>query len=109
MSTARLRRPVSSIRIVVKSALFTCAAILPGPHQAVSSYQPDIQIDQRAADGGGFASHGTVRKLIPLVALLAIFLPTPAWAQGGPPLLTGDPDTPCPSYLEIHLSTSLEK
>lgn len=50
-----------------------------------------------------------MRKLIPLVALLAIFLPTPAWAQGGPPLLTDDPDTPGPGYWEINLSTFLEK
>jgi len=50
-----------------------------------------------------------VRKLIPLVALLAVFLPTPARAQGGPPLLTDDPDTPGPGYWEINLSTFLEK
>ena len=53
--------------------------------------------------------HSAVRKLTLLVALLAIFLPAPAWAQGGPPLVTDDPDTPGPGYWEINLSTFLEK
>jgi hypothetical protein len=53
--------------------------------------------------------HNRVRKLIPLVVLLAIFLPRPASAQGGPPLLTDDPDTPGPGYWEINLSTFLER
>jgi len=50
-----------------------------------------------------------VRKLLPLVALVAIFLPAPAWAQGGPPLVTDDPDTPGPGYWEINLSTFLDR
>ena len=64
-----------------------------------------------AADrnGGSFAWHHGVRKLIPLVALLAICLPAPARAQGGPPLITDDPDTPGPGYWEINLSTFLDK
>jgi hypothetical protein len=48
-------------------------------------------------------------QLTRLVALLAIFLPGPAWAQGGPPLITDDPDTPGPGYWEINLSTFLQK
>ena len=35
--------------------------------------------------------------------------PATARAQGGPPLLTDDPDTPGPGYWEINLSTFLEK
>ena len=50
-----------------------------------------------------------MRKLLPLVALLASCLPAPAWAQGGPPLITDDPDTPGPGYWEINLSTFLER
>jgi hypothetical protein len=50
-----------------------------------------------------------VRKLTRLVALLVIFLPAPARAQGGPPLITDDPDTPGPGYWEINLSTFLER
>ena len=50
-----------------------------------------------------------MRKLLPLVALVALFLPAPAWAQGGPPLVTDDPDTPGPGYWEINLSTFLDK
>ena len=38
-----------------------------------------------------------------------MFLPAPAWAQGGPPLITDDPDTPGPGYWEINLSTFLQK
>jgi hypothetical protein len=50
-----------------------------------------------------------VRKLTLLVALFAIVLPAPAGAQGGPPLLTDDPDTPGSGYWEINLSTFLER
>ena len=43
---------------------------------------------------------------------LAVFLalvPASGWAQGGPPLITDDPDTPGPGYWEINLSTFFEK
>jgi hypothetical protein len=50
-----------------------------------------------------------VRKLLRLIALLATCAPAPAWAQGGPPLLTDDPDTPGPGHWEINLSTVLNK
>jgi hypothetical protein len=51
----------------------------------------------------------TVLRWLRLAALFAICLPAPAWAQGGPPLLTDDPDTPGPGYWEINLSAYLEK
>jgi hypothetical protein len=43
-----------------------------------------------------------------LVAMIAL-VPVPARAQGGPPLLTDDPDTPGPGYWEINVSTFFEK
>src|SRR5947199_673360 len=40
-----------------------------------------------------------------VVATLATAcLPVPAVAQGGPPLITDDPDTPGPGYWEINLA-----
>jgi hypothetical protein len=51
-----------------------------------------------------------VRKLIYIAMLAAIPLgAVDARAQGGPPLITDDPDTPGPGYWEINLSTFLEK
>src|SRR2546422_8519952 len=45
-----------------------------------------------------------------LVATLAtVCLPAPAVAQGGPPLITDDPDTPGPGYWEINVAALLEK
>ena len=45
-----------------------------------------------------------------LVAILAIAcLPAPAVAQGGPPLITDDPDTPGPGYWEINIAALMEK
>jgi hypothetical protein len=45
-----------------------------------------------------------------LVATLATaLLPAHALAQGGPPLITDDPDTPGPGYWEINIATLLEK
>src|SRR5437660_3862088 len=45
-----------------------------------------------------------------LVATLATAcVPAPAVAQGGPPLITDDPDTPGPGYWEINLAALLEK
>lgn len=60
--------------------------------------------------GRGLASSAGVRKLI-CIALLAgtPLCATDARAQGGPPLITDDPDTPGPGYWEINLSTFLEK
>src|SRR2546428_9059616 len=43
------------------------------------------------------------------LAALLVLAPVPARAQGGPPLITDDPDTPGPGYWEINLSTFLQK
>src|SRR5437773_4740578 len=43
-----------------------------------------------------------------LVAALAS-LPVTALAQGGPPLITDDPDTPGPGYWEINIGAVVEK
>jgi hypothetical protein len=44
-----------------------------------------------------------------LFALCAAMPPPIASAQGGPPLITDDPDTPGPGYWEINLSSFLER
>ena len=46
--------------------------------------------------------------LAALAALLSL-VPASARAQGGPPLITDDPDTPGPGYWEINVSTFFEK
>jgi hypothetical protein len=43
-----------------------------------------------------------------IALLLLMALPAASAAQGGPPLITDDPDTPGPGYWEINLSTFLE-
>jgi hypothetical protein len=43
------------------------------------------------------------------LAVLALSAPSIARAQGGPPMLTDDPDTPGPHYWEINVSTFLHK
>ena len=43
-----------------------------------------------------------------VLAVLVVFAPTRSWAQGGPPLITDDPDTPGPGYWEINISAFLE-
>jgi hypothetical protein len=48
-----------------------------------------------------------VRASLCLVALVAL-APAPARAQGGPPLMTDDPDTPGPGYWEINVAMRLE-
>jgi hypothetical protein len=45
---------------------------------------------------------------IAVIALLTL-LPGRAEAQGGPPLITDDPDTPGPRYWEINVATLLER
>jgi hypothetical protein len=45
-----------------------------------------------------------------LVATLATaFLPAPVLAQGGPPLITDDPDTHGPGHWEINIAALREK
>jgi len=43
------------------------------------------------------------------VALFILGVAHGALAQGGPPLLTDDPDTPGPGYWEINLATTVER
>ena len=43
------------------------------------------------------------------VAVALILFPPGALAQGGPPLITDDPDTPGPGYWEINLAGIVEK
>jgi hypothetical protein len=50
-----------------------------------------------------------MRNVLRLTVLLALSLPAPARAQGGPPLLTDDPDTPGPGYWEINFSSFFRK
>src|SRR6516225_11447901 len=39
-----------------------------------------------------------------LAILILLFVPVSALGQGGPPMLTDDPDTPGPSFWEINLA-----
>lgn len=49
-------------------------------------------------------------KLVGAVAAIALLLGvSPARAQGGPPLITDDPDTPGPGYWEINVSAFVER
>jgi hypothetical protein len=43
------------------------------------------------------------------VAALVVIVPAMARAQGGPPLMTDDPDTPGPGYWEINIATLLDQ
>jgi hypothetical protein len=45
----------------------------------------------------------------PALAALLALVPASARAQGGPPLITDDPDTPGPGHWEINLSSFFEK
>ena len=44
-----------------------------------------------------------------VATLLSACRPAPALAQGGPPLITDDPDTPGPGYWEINIAMLLER
>src|SRR5712692_1107406 len=53
-------------------------------------------------------------KRWPALAGLGLFIvsalaPATARAQGGPPLITDDPDTPGPGYWEINIAALMEK
>jgi hypothetical protein len=45
-----------------------------------------------------------LRRCVFLATLATTCLPAPAFAQGGPPLITDDPDTPGPGYWEINIA-----
>jgi hypothetical protein len=55
---------------------------------------------------GGFSMRFDRAWLLILILLSA---PLSALAQGGPPMITDDPDTPGPGYWEINLSAVIEK
>jgi hypothetical protein len=46
---------------------------------------------------------------VPFTLLAIAFLPAQASAQGGPPLITDDPDTPGPGHWEINIATLMDK
>ena len=52
---------------------------------------------------------GVAKLICGAVLSLALLGARDARAQGGPPLITDDPDTPGPGYWEINLSTFLEE
>lgn len=43
------------------------------------------------------------------IALICLMVPAGALAQGGPPLITDDPDTPGPGHWEINLASLFER
>jgi len=47
--------------------------------------------------------------IIDILAILILFVPDSSFAQGGPPLITDDPDTPGPGFWEINLATIVER
>jgi hypothetical protein len=53
------------------------------------------------------SQHAGLSRLF--VAALVVFVPAMARAQGGPPLMTDDPDTPGPGYWEINIATLLDR
>jgi len=55
-------------------------------------------------------SHGLLLlRCVLVAALAAACLPGRALAQGGPPLITDDPDTPGPGHWEINIAVLMEK
>jgi hypothetical protein len=44
-----------------------------------------------------------------LAILILVLVPVSALAQGGPPMITYDPDTPGPGYWEINLAGIIER
>src|SRR2546426_9725438 len=47
-------------------------------------------------------------RLPTVVVVLTALWPAMVWAQGGPPLLTDDPDPPGPGHWEVNLAVLLE-
>jgi len=50
-----------------------------------------------------------VARWAAIVVAVILLVPDRALAQGGPPLITDDPDTPGPGYWEINLATIVER
>ena len=55
--------------------------------------------------------HSNTCLAIPGLALAALLMLFPAstQAQGGPPMITDDPDTPGPGYWEVNVSAVVER
>jgi len=49
------------------------------------------------------------RTIVGSLAILILLVPARAFGQGGPPLITDDPDTPGPGYWEINLAAIVEQ
>jgi hypothetical protein len=54
-------------------------------------------------------NHALSAKIVHILAILILFVPDSSFAQGGPPLITDDPDTPGPGFWEINLATIFER
>ena len=56
------------------------------------------------------ADDWSAMRFVRAAAVIAILLAAaPAFAQGGPPLITDDPDTPGPGYWEINVAAQMEQ
>jgi len=52
--------------------------------------------------------NAVTRTIVGSLAILILLVPARAFGQGGPPLITDDPDTPGPGYWEINLAAIVE-
>jgi hypothetical protein len=53
--------------------------------------------------------NAVTRAIVGSLAILILLVPAHAFGQGGPPLITDDPDTPGPGYWEINLAAIVEQ
>jgi hypothetical protein len=53
--------------------------------------------------------NAVTRTIVGGLAILILLMPARTFGQGGPPLITDDPDTPGPGYWEINLATIVER
>lgn len=53
--------------------------------------------------------NAVTRAIVGSLAILILLVPAHAFGQGGPPLITDDPDTPGPGYWEINLAVIVEQ
>ena len=59
--------------------------------------------------GGRRRQRATATIVACACVILILALPARTFGQGGPPLITDDPDTPGPGYWEINLATVVER
>jgi hypothetical protein len=57
----------------------------------------------------GWRDRTTCALWVAILGALILLVPDRALAQGGPPLITDDPDTPGPGYWEINLASIVER